>query len=131
MTGNVDKVLEKLIDFTALKNKVVSKNIANIGTENYQREDVVFKNVLQQNIQTPAKPASSSNEKYISDLIPEDQFDIVRDPSRNKVSGINNVDIDREMSDLAENTLMFKFGSRKLNEYYRLLQSAIKGESKL
>ena len=40
------KTLEKFIDYCAVKNKVISKNIANIGTENYRRQDVDFKTCL-------------------------------------------------------------------------------------
>jgi hypothetical protein len=42
-------------------------------------------------------------------------------------SGINNVNIEKEMSELAENTLRYKFASRKVGDYYRTLQKVIKG----
>ena len=44
------KVLEDFIDYCSLRNKVISKNIANIGTQNYKREDVVFKDILNENM---------------------------------------------------------------------------------
>ena len=42
-------------------------------------------------------------------------------------SGVNNVDIDKEMSDLAENSLSFKFASRRIGDYFKLIQEVIKG----
>ena len=49
------------------------------------------------------------------------------DESEEMVSGSNNVNIEREMSELAENTLRFKFASKKVGEYYRSMQNVIKG----
>ncbi len=47
------------------------------------------------------------------------------------VSGVNNVDIDKEMSELAANALLFRFSSKKIGDYYRGLQNVIKGGGKL
>jgi flagellar basal-body rod protein FlgB len=44
------KILQNLLDYCSVKNKVIAKNIANIGTENYKREDVAFKDVLADNV---------------------------------------------------------------------------------
>ena len=46
MAVSTIRLLENLIDFCSLKNKVISKNIANVGTEGYKREDVEFKSLL-------------------------------------------------------------------------------------
>jgi flagellar basal-body rod protein FlgB len=40
-------------------------------------------------------------------------------------SGINNVNIEKEMSDLAENTLRFKFATKKVAEYYKTIQNVL------
>ena len=47
--------------------------------------------------------------------------------TREFLSGINNVDIDKEMADLAENSIMYKFAAKKLQTYFRTLQEVIKG----
>ncbi len=122
------KLLENFSSYCAEKNKILSENIANIGTENYQRKDVVFKDMLNDNmtsmlVTTDSKHIDSSqinsnNEKC---------YQIVTDKSNDDVSGVNNVDIDKEMSELAENTLNFQFASKKISDYYKTLQNVIKG----
>lgn len=121
------KSLEKFIDFCSLKNKVISKNIANIGTENYKREDVSFKEILNN-----LGEMKATNSKHLK--LPENnqpQFEFLKDKSLDNTSGINNVDIDKEMSELAANSIQFRFASRKIGDYYRGLQNVIKGGGKL
>lgn len=122
------KLLEKFIDYCSVKNKVISKNIANIGTENYKREDVSF----QQMLDSKMNQIRTSNPKHIS-FIPVNgsQFQIFTDKGNENVSGVNNVDIDKEMSELASNALLFRFSSKKIGDYYRGLQNVIKGGGKL
>ena len=120
------KILQNLLDYCSVKNKVIAKNIANIGTENYKREDVAFKDVLADNVNTLLK---TSNDKHIVALSSESSnhpnFEFSEDQSTGMDSGINNVNIEREMSDLAENTLRFKFASKKVAEYYKTIQNIL------
>ena len=85
------KSLEKFIDYCSTKNKVISKNIANIGTENYKRQDVDFKSILSDNM----GQMKATNPKHLK-LIQNDKpgFEITKDNSLDNVSGVNNVDID-------------------------------------
>ena len=122
------KSLEKFIGYCSTKNKVISKNIANIGTENYKRQDVDFKSILSDNM----GQMTGTNPKHIKlaqNNKPE--FEISKDNSLDNVSGVNNVDIDQEMSELAANSIQFRFASRKIGDYYRGLQNVIKGGGKL
>jgi flagellar basal-body rod protein FlgB len=122
------KSLEKFISYCSTKNKVLSKNIANIGTENYKREDVDFKTMLSNDMWQ----LKSTNPKHLKlPEINQAQFEISKDKSLDNVSGVNNVDIDREMSELAANSIQFRFASRKIGDYYRGLQNVIKGGGKL
>jgi flagellar basal-body rod protein FlgB len=121
------KSLEKFIDYCSTKNKVISKNIANIGTENYKRQDVDFKSILSDNM----GQMKASNPKHLK--LPANNkpgFEITKDKSLDNVSGVNNVDIDQEMSELAANSIQFRFASRKIGDYYRGLQNVIKGGGK-
>ncbi len=129
MSGTV-KLLENLLNYCTEKNKVIAKNLSNIGTENYQREDIMFKDILDQKVNSLLK---TDNEKHISSLkaeLPQDQkFEHIFDDSTEMDSGVNNVNIEKEMSDLAENTLRYKFASRKVGDYYKNIQNVIKGGS--
>jgi flagellar basal-body rod protein FlgB len=122
------KLLQNLLDYCTVKNNVIAKNISNIGTENYKREDIVFKDLLNENVNSILKTSSG---KHLSSLqinnSNDSRFEHIYDDSSDMDSGVNNVNIEREMSELAENTLRFKFASKKVGDYYRNIQSVIKG----
>lgn len=126
------KLLSNLLDYCTEKNRVIAKNISNLATEGYQRQDVIFKDVLNETSNSLMKV---SNSKHITSMqnptAGNGKFEYVNDESTEMVSGINNVNIEREMSELAENTLRFKFASKKLGDSYRSMQNVIKGGGRL
>ena len=128
MAVSTIKMLEDFAGYCAEKNKVISENIANIGTKNYQRKDVVFKDLLSDNMGTQLK---TTDERHIAGSEADNSglpdFKIVTDHSKDDVSGENNVDIDKEMANLAENYLNFKFASTKISNYFKTIQNVIKG----
>lgn len=126
------KLLQNLLDYSAAKSMVISKNIANIGTENYKREDVVFKNMLDENVNSLLK---TSNEKHLgafqTNESSDSKFEYVYDESKEMDSGINNVNIEKEMTELAENMMRFKFASKKIGDHFKSIQNVIKGGSRI
>ena len=126
MSFLTNKSLENLIQYSSLKNKVISENIANIGSKNYQRKDVSFKNILAENMQSAIKSTNTRHLQADANATKSDKFEISVERSEDNISGVNNVDIDREMAELAENSLRFKFASRKLGKYYKNIQDVIK-----
>ncbi len=126
MSQSTINLLENFAGYCALKNKVIAQNIANVGTENYRRQDVVFKDVLNENMSSILK---TSDDRHIgvseSGNIPD--YQVVTDPGNNNDSGVNNVDIDKEMSDLAVNNLNFQFATKKIGDYFKNIQMVIKG----
>lgn len=126
MPQPVEKSLVRMLEFCTQKQKIISKNISNIGTENYQREDIKFKDILDENVSV----LKTTNVKHIQTGNSSGNgspFEVVEDSTQDNKSGINNVDIDTEMAELAENTLKFKFAARKVGDYYRNIQNVIKG----
>lgn len=111
-----NKVLEKLLDYSALKHKVIGQNIANADTKGYKRRDIEFKELLQSNMQDLQSSQSKTS-----------PFNVKIDEESPVISEGNNVDINREMADMAQNSIMFKFATKKLSGYYQSLQSVIKG----
>jgi len=125
------KLLENLLNYCVVKNKVIANNIANVQTENYKREDVSFKSLLKENSDAILKTTNSKHLPAINSTQDNNpDFEIIYDESSENVSGINNVNIEKEMSELAENTLRFKFASKKVGDYYKTLQNVIRGGSR-
>lgn len=132
MPKPVERTLERMLDFCAQKQKVLSKNIANVGTENYYREDLKFQDLLTENMGSGMKVTNARHISNKPDGTPSGSnagFEVIEDRSDDLKSGINNVDIDREMAEMAENSLKFKFASKKMSDYYRNIQNVIKSGS--
>ncbi len=127
MSQSTIKLLENFANYCALKNKVIAQNIANVGTENYHTQDVEFKNVLNDNMTALLKTDDTRQfGANPSDEIPS--YNVVTDKNNEDVSGVNNVDIDKQMSELAVNNLNFQFTSKKIGDYFRNIQMVIKGD---
>lgn len=128
MSTPTSKLLEKVLDYSSVKQKVISKNIANLGTVGYQRQDVKFNKVFNESINSTLK---ATNSRHISsnkvNMNNGSEFEITKDENLENSSGINNVNIDQEMADMAKNTLTFRFAARKLRGYYTTMQTVIKG----
>ncbi len=111
-----NKNLEQLLNYTALKHKVIGQNIANANTKNYQRRDVEFKELLNHGMKNLSKSQESNSE-----------FTVKIDEQSEMISNGNSVDVNKEMAELAKNSIMFKFASQKINGYYQTLQGIIRG----
>lgn len=126
MPQPITKTLERMLDYSALKQKVINKNIANIGTEGYKREDVQFRDILAENMSADLKTTRSQHFD-INGMQGNSELEVVNDPDGQLYSGVNNVNIDTEMAEMAENSLKFKFASKKMADYYKNLQNVIRG----
>ena len=70
----------------------------------------------------------TTDPRHIGQINLESENTIKVDNSKDMTSGVNNVNIDEEMADLAKNTIQFKLASKKVGDYFRTLQSVIKGQ---
>ncbi len=107
---NYINVLDKAADASWLRNEVISNNIANVDTPGYKRKDVQFENYLMSVLR-----GDNSLDHRIANL-DLDRIDasIYTDNASlsYRLDG-NNVDIDTESANLAENQI----------RYYALLDS--------
>ncbi|QDP40170.1 flagellar basal body rod protein FlgB [Radiobacillus deserti] len=126
--GNTITSLERSIDYASVKNQTISNNIANVDTPNYKAKSVVFSEVLDEQInkQFIAKrthpkhiPFSSSAEQH--------SFQIVSNNNTTYSNNGNNVDIDKEMTELAKNQIYYESLVDRLNGKFSSLQTVIKG----
>ncbi len=121
-------LLHKSLDAYSLRHRAIADNISNIMTPGYQRKEVEFEEKLQ--AATKGKAMSQTNDKHIghrgvnfADLNAELKID--RELS--DINELNNVDIDAEMTDMAQNQLKFSFASQMSKLYFQLLQTSIRG----
>lgn len=112
--------LHRALDGSALRNTVLSNNIANVETPGYQRQDVHFHHYLQRALQL-----GTTHPRHLP-VHPETGvgYQLTTDRSRGRNDG-NNVDIDREMALLARNSTHYQALSRQTAQYLRNLKQAI------
>ena len=127
MANNSIQLLEKFVDYCSLKNKTISRNIANIGTQNYKREDVKFDDLLKDSMKSELITDNPKHIKIDTTNIGLSDSSIVNDKITEGTGEVNNVNLEKEMAELAKNTLNYKFATKRLGEYFKEMQSAIKG----
>jgi len=129
-------VLERLISFSEARHRAIADNIANVDTPDYRRRDLPlaeFQQALKKSIE---HRRAGNPRKFIfieSDNVKGNElggisanvissrpspFDILRHDN-------NNVSIDREMSELAKNTILHNGMVQILSKEFSMLRSAI------
>ncbi|MCM1567372.1 MAG: flagellar basal body rod protein FlgB [Dehalobacter sp.] len=122
-------LLEGGLDGLGLRQRVLADNIANNDTPDFKRSDVSFDKILQ------ATMDSMNNTAVVSGTEPghipitgtgltSNGF-VVKDENTTYRNDGNNVDIDLEMTRLAENTLQYNSLSRMLTMHLSMLKQAI------
>jgi len=116
------RTTQKSIDACMLRQNVLSNNIANVDTPNFKRSDVRFEDVLKNAISNSSNSEELQN--YINNTNP-----VVYKPNSNNVMRVdgNNVDIDAEMAQLAQNTIQYNMLIQQISGSFKTISSVING----
>ncbi len=121
-------LLKNALDAASLRQKVIASNLANVETPDYVRKKVVFESELQKVVGEKDMAIRTTNPRHISTTgeSPEKvQPRVVEDKSGGKASGVNNVDVDKEMAGLAKNQLYYAFTSKMMAWEFNQVKKAI------
>jgi flagellar basal-body rod protein FlgB len=123
--------LTKGLDAYATRQKVFAANIANSETPGYNARKVEFEGELRKAIEVRRMSLSRTDAGHIPvaggrKRIDRLQVEVVKRDS-DMINGVNNVDIEREMSGMATNQIQFATASKLLSHRYRLLKSSVVG----
>jgi flagellar basal-body rod protein FlgB len=124
--SNSITTLEQALNYSALKQKVIANNIANVDTPNYKAQDVSFQKLLESSksnqltaYRTDRRHFPFPNEDTLSSAI-------FSRPSSYNENG-NSVDMDKEMSDLASNQIYYNAMAELISGKFSSLNTVIKG----
>lgn len=131
-------LLENALDVYALRARVSATNIANVTTPGYRARRVEFENELSKALQrgNGGVHVHTTHERHIpiqTDLSRIPRPHVVETPDTQSLSddelasGMNNVDIDYEMAELAKNQIRFRFAARMISGQFQGLQKSIRG----
>jgi len=122
-------LFKQFLNLSSLRHKLIAGNLSNVSTPNYKSKDIDFHdelkkavggdNHIQAKLTDPAHiPLGSSRDRG-----PEIQVDNSRE-----INGINNVDVDKEIANLATNQIYFSVGAKLLAKKFAALSNAIKSK---
>ncbi len=117
--------IEKALNYSTERNSVISNNIANVDTPNYKTRDVTFKNILNQ--EENHLSAKRTHPKHLPFSTVSSGYQTVINRNTMYSHNGNNVDIDKEMTSLAENQIYYRSMVDRLNGKFNTLQTVIRG----
>ena len=120
-------VLTAVLDVTQLRQRVITDNIANVSTQGYRKKGVRFQEYLASLVRQPRVAIQVSDPRHIFLPRAAGQPEVFEPDNGVNDSGLNNVDIDQEMAELAENHLLFNVGARLLNRQLGGIKKSITG----
>lgn len=128
------QLLQNALGAAQLRQSVYANNIANIDTPGYKRQDVDFESMLtasmnntgqdglgQTYITIPNQPTMNMSQAL------QVQPQVVQDTNTTVDNNGNNVDVDAEMSKLAENQIHYNALVQDMTSRFARLKSAING----
>lgn len=118
--------LEHGLNYATQRNRMISNNIANVDTPYYKAKDVKFKSLLQMAMdkQLEAKRTHPKHLPFSTDRSP---FQVVTDRMTMFNHNGNNVDIDKEMANLAKNQIYYRSLVDSINGKFNTLQTVLRG----
>lgn len=103
------------MDATALRQKVLSNNLANANTPGYLRKDVEFSSAL-------AKALGGGSE-----AIREVDVEVITDENATVDDHGNSVSLQKELGEMTQNGLLYDFATQMTSQKFGLLRKAISG----
>lgn len=104
------KILEKVMDICTYRQKILASNIANVDTPNYKARDINFQEELKKAVENQAS-----------------DYKVIEAPTTMPNRDGNTVNIEVEMTKLAETMLMYNGAIQLLSTRIRMFKDAIKG----
>jgi flagellar basal-body rod protein FlgB len=125
-------VLKKGLGAYSDRAKVHARNVANAETPGYRSQEIRFEQDLRLALRTgsAAQPARTDDRHLGGDgNLPSGRLAARNPTSAWNGNGVNDVDIDREMADVADNTLRFTVASELVRRAYAGMRNAIRGRA--
>src|SRR5690349_21035334 len=114
-------VMQDLLSWTSKRQQALASNIANLDTPGYRAKDYSFEDQLESSISMVS--TSPRHIAPVADAPNAREFDV---GTAEKLNG-NNVDIERELTEITKNGIEYVTLIQYLNQKIRTLRSAIDG----
>jgi flagellar basal-body rod protein FlgB len=135
-TMELNYLLEKSLDVSTLRNKVIANNVANVDVPNFKRSEVDFESELRRVIDEREEIRRGKIEARVSDTrhIPFDAERGVRsvhprinlDYSTSYRNDGNNVDIEKEIVDASKNQMVYNSAVQSISQNFKILKMVMR-----
>ncbi len=124
--NDISSVLARAMGVASKRQDLLSDNVANVDTPYYKRKDLNFKDMLEYiskgNIGNPLKGDSPRHFRYSNGVM----FPRVQeDKNLSWRSDRNNVDIDKELVELMQNSMWYGGVAKLLSQRFSTLRSVL------
>lgn len=110
--------------------KATASNIANVATPGYKAKSVDFKSEMKRFLSSKSTISpTTTDSRHIPMGSPGNGIRVAEIRGIEENSGLNNVNIEKEMMNLSENQLLYEFSAKKLARTFGALRAAIRGRS--
>lgn len=116
MADRTMMILEKVMDITTFRRKVLTSNIANADTPNYKAKDISFQTEMKKMMDNINIGNTSKN----------GSFDVFETQNTMPNRDGNTVNVDIEMAKISENSLTYNTAIQLYSRKARMLRDAIK-----
>lgn len=129
--------IEKMLSFTEARHRVISENVANIDTPGYRTKQLdpgLFQKALRRAIEAQKREPDAAMTLDQTREFRERGGRLVTTPSLEPTENLlfhdgTNARIEKEMSELASNTMMHQLSVEFLNNHFQTLKQAITGRT--
>ena len=125
-------VVKQSLDVYADRGRVHARNVANAESPGYRAQEIRFEEDLQLALRTSAAGSlAGTDERHLGAAgnLPAGKLAARNAESVWTASGHNDVEIDREMADIARNTMRFSVAAQMVARAYQGMRKAIHGRA--
>lgn len=121
-------MMERAMDASNMRQQLITQNLANANTPNYKRLDIDFNSVFAAERDKNELPIRRTHLKHYGNTVPEvGPLKVTRETKTDERYDKNNIDVEFEAAQLAENSLYFQSLTVSWKKQMSTLKQAIQG----
>lgn len=127
LNNSLNQLLETSLHASARRQDTISNNVANVDTPNYSAKRTVFNHQLQQAMDEQRLQANRRDGRHLEfgGQPRNDSPHIIQRSNTQYNHNGNNVDIDKEMADMAENQIYYNALIDRLNGRFNTVRTVL------
>lgn len=125
---NSINMLSKALDASWKRNEVIVNNIANAETPGFKRSDVIFEDILKEQLNSKKLKGTITNSKHMyinGGDIKDITYKIKAEDTFSTRLDKNNVDIDVEMAEKAKNEILYNTLTSRVQSRFQKIKLVI------